>query len=198
MAVFKYNALTSAGRLMTGTVEAGSPEEAAQTLQQMSLNVNSLEKAKAEQPRTAVGRSEFLLFNQQLASIARAGVPLERGLRELAHDITSKGMRRADRRHRGRPGEGRADRGGVPETREAFPASVRAHPEGGRRDRPAQRDAHEPQPPPRTGRPHAAHHPGGRQLSRRHLRSGHDHHHGRLRVRDPAVPGMLRRWWAGG
>lgn len=93
MAVFKYDALTSAGRLMTGTVEAGSPEEAAQTLRQMSLNVNSLEKAKVEQLRTAVGRGEFLLFNQQLASITRAGVPLERGLRELAHDITSKGMR---------------------------------------------------------------------------------------------------------
>jgi type II secretory pathway component PulF len=40
-----------------------------------------------------VGRNEFLLFNQQLASIARAGVPLERGLRELAQDISSKGMR---------------------------------------------------------------------------------------------------------
>jgi type II secretory pathway component PulF len=93
MAIFKYDALTAGGRLMTGTVEAGSPQEAAQTLLQMSLNVNSLEKAEAERPRTAVGRNEFLLFNQQLASIARAGVPLERGLRELAQDITSKGMR---------------------------------------------------------------------------------------------------------
>ncbi len=93
MATFRYDALTSAGRLMRGTVEAGSPQEAEQTLRQMSLNVNSLEKAKAEQPRTAVGRNEFLLFNQQLASIARAGVPLERGLRELARDITSKSMR---------------------------------------------------------------------------------------------------------
>lgn len=93
MAIFKYDALTAAGRLMTGTVEAGSPEEAAQTLGQMNLNVNLLEKAKAEQPRTAVGRNEFLLFNQQLASITRAGVPLERGLRELAHDMESKSMR---------------------------------------------------------------------------------------------------------
>jgi len=93
MAIFRYDALTAGGRLMTGTVEAGSPQEATQTLQQMSLNVNSLEKAEVQRPRTAVGRNEFLLFNQQLASIARAGVPLERGLRELAHDITSKGMR---------------------------------------------------------------------------------------------------------
>ncbi len=93
MAIFRYNALTAAGRLMTGTVEAGSPQEATETLRQMNLNVNLLEKAQTEPSRTAVGRNEFLLFNQQLASITRAGVPLERGLRELAQDMTSKLMR---------------------------------------------------------------------------------------------------------
>jgi type II secretory pathway component PulF len=93
MATFQYNALTTAGRLMKGTIEAGSPDEAAQTLKQMELNVNSLEKAKPQQLRTAVGRNEFLLFNQQLASITKAGVPLERGLRELAQDVASKSMR---------------------------------------------------------------------------------------------------------
>lgn len=94
MATFQYNALTGAGRLMKGTIEAGSPAEAAETLKQMELNVNVLEKAKPEQPRTPVGRNEFLLFNQQLASITKAGVPLERGLRELSRDIASKSMRR--------------------------------------------------------------------------------------------------------
>jgi len=94
MATFQYNALTGAGRLMKGTIEAGSPAEAAETLKQMELNVGSLEKAKPEQLRTAVGRNEFLLFNQQLASITKAGVPLERGLRELAHDVASHSMRR--------------------------------------------------------------------------------------------------------
>jgi len=94
MAVFQYHALTTAGRLMKGTIEAGSPDEAAATLKKMELNVNSLEKAKPELPRTPVGRNEFLLFNQQLASITKAGVPLERGLRELAQDVSSKSMRR--------------------------------------------------------------------------------------------------------
>jgi type II secretory pathway component PulF len=93
MATFRYDALTAAGRLMTGTVEAGSPQEATETLRQMNLNVNQVEKATPERPRTAVGRNEFLLFNQQLASIARAGVPLERGLRELAQDMGSQSMR---------------------------------------------------------------------------------------------------------
>ncbi|MHC4631932.1 MAG: type II secretion system F family protein, partial [Planctomycetota bacterium] len=47
-----------------------------------------------KRPKTAVGRNEFLLFNQQLASITKAGIPLERGLRELATDVGSKSMRK--------------------------------------------------------------------------------------------------------
>jgi type II secretory pathway component PulF len=94
MATFQYNALTSAGRLMKGTLEAGSQDEASEMLKQMQLAVNSIEKAQPEKPRTAIGRNEFLLFNQQLASITKAGIPLEKGLRELAHDVSSHSMRK--------------------------------------------------------------------------------------------------------
>jgi len=94
MATFEYNALTSAGRLMKGTIEAGSQQEADELLKQMQLTVNSIEKARPKRPKTAIGRNEFLLFNQQLASITKAGIPLERGLRELAGDVTSKSMRK--------------------------------------------------------------------------------------------------------
>jgi type IV pilus assembly protein PilC len=93
MATFEYNALTSGGRLMKGTIEAGSPEEAGSSLEEMGLRVNLLEKARPSRPSTPIGRNEFVLFNQQLASIAKAGIPLERGLRELAQDVTSKSMR---------------------------------------------------------------------------------------------------------
>ncbi|MBN2312877.1 MAG: type II secretion system F family protein [Sedimentisphaerales bacterium] len=93
MATFQYNALTSAGRLMKGTIEAGSREEADEQLKQMQLSVNSIDTARPEKPKTAIGRNEFLLFNQQLASITKAGIPLERGLRELAKDVSSKSMR---------------------------------------------------------------------------------------------------------
>jgi len=94
MATFEYNALTKGERLMKGVIEAGSQEEASELLKGMQLRVNSIEKAKAPKPKTAIGRNEFLLFNQQLASIAKAGIPLERGLRELAKDVSSKPMRR--------------------------------------------------------------------------------------------------------
>jgi type II secretory pathway component PulF len=79
---------------MKGTVETGTRQEAGELLKQMELTVNSIEKAKAPKPRTAIGRNEFMLFNQQLASITKAGIPLERGLRELASDIRSKSMRK--------------------------------------------------------------------------------------------------------
>jgi len=94
MATFEYNTLTSAGRLMKGTIEAGSREEAAELLEQMQLEVNSIEKAKPKKPKTAIGRNEFLLFNQQLASITKAGIPLEQGLRQLIEDVSSKSMRK--------------------------------------------------------------------------------------------------------
>lgn len=94
MATFQYQAVTSTGRLMKGTVEAGSQTEATQLLEQMQLTVNALTQAAPASSVSAVGRNEFLLFNQQLASITKAGIPLERGLRELSHDIRSRKMRR--------------------------------------------------------------------------------------------------------
>lgn len=94
MAIFEYDAIAANDRLMRGTIEAASPQEATELLKEMKLNVNSIEKAKIKGPKTAISRDEFLLFNQQLASITKAGVPLEKGLRELSADIASKKMRR--------------------------------------------------------------------------------------------------------
>ncbi|MBN1817046.1 MAG: type II secretion system F family protein [Sedimentisphaerales bacterium] len=94
MAIFRYNALTEGGRLMRGSIEAASPEQATQLLQDMKLTVNEVEKTRETTPQSSIGRSEFLLFNQQLASIAKAGIPLEKGLRQLARDAGSGRMRR--------------------------------------------------------------------------------------------------------
>lgn len=94
MAIYEYNALAANDRLMRGTIEAGSPAEAEQLLKDMKLTVNSIERVKSKNPRTSISRDEFMLFNQQLAAITRAGVPLERGLRELSADIGSHKMRK--------------------------------------------------------------------------------------------------------
>lgn len=94
MAMYRYKALTDAGRLMAGTIEAGGTKEARGILEAMNLSVQELETAEVRTQSTAVGRNEFLLFNQQLASITKAGIPLEQGLRQLARDAGSARMRR--------------------------------------------------------------------------------------------------------
>ena len=94
MPIFKYNALTQSGRTMTGSLEASDYDQAAQLLQEMQLTVSEITESKQKPPKTPIARSEFLLFNQQLASIAKAGIPLEKGLRQLAGDMASSKMRK--------------------------------------------------------------------------------------------------------
>jgi type II secretory pathway component PulF len=94
MAMFKYSALTESERLMEGTIEASSKQEAEQMLAKMQLKVSSLEKSAEHRIKSPIGRDEFLLFNQQLASITKSGIPFERGLRELSKDIASSKMKK--------------------------------------------------------------------------------------------------------
>jgi type II secretory pathway component PulF len=93
--MFTYDAVTDSGRLLRGEMEAVSVDEAVHTLQSMGLVVHTIEAAPPPAPKSALGRSEFRLFNEQLAAIARAGVPLERSLRELAGELTSGRMKKA-------------------------------------------------------------------------------------------------------
>jgi type II secretory pathway component PulF len=92
--MFEYDALTAEGKAMTGIFEAPSSEDASARLAGMGLNIQAIRKASPPTPPTRIGRAEFLLFNQQLASITRSGLPLERGLRELAADMESPSMKR--------------------------------------------------------------------------------------------------------
>jgi len=93
MPTFEYKSVTQTGRLMTGTLEAANHDQAAEMLADMQLQVNEIKKARSKTARTSVGRSEFLLFNKQLESITKAKIPLDKGLRELAADVSSRSMR---------------------------------------------------------------------------------------------------------
>lgn len=92
MALFEYRSVTSAGRLMTGTIEAADIEQAKISLAEMHLQVTEVEKIKQPPVPGGIGHNEFMLFNEQLASITKAGIPLEQGLRELARDTGSAKM----------------------------------------------------------------------------------------------------------
>ena len=84
MALFEYRSVTNAGRLMTGSIEAADIEQAKSMLDEMNLQVTELEKLKEVPAPKGIGRNEFMMFNEQLASLTHAGIPLEQGLRELA------------------------------------------------------------------------------------------------------------------
>ena len=91
---FQYEGLTEGGRLLRGDIEAASAQQANDLLAGMKVEVQSLQEALPPAPRTRIGRAELILFNRQLASIANAGVPLDRGLREIAKDFQTPTMRR--------------------------------------------------------------------------------------------------------
>lgn len=94
MATYEYQALTESGRSMLGTIDADSDLQAREQLQGMNLTVTALSLQASKRLATPIGRSEFLLFNRQLAAIASAGLPLERSLRELASDVSSARVRK--------------------------------------------------------------------------------------------------------
>ncbi|MCF7954900.1 MAG: type II secretion system F family protein [Phycisphaerae bacterium] len=94
MATFEYTSLTDSGRSMNGTIEAACREQAVEMLDEMGLVVGEITQVREKKSKTGIGRTELLLFNQQLASITKAGIPIERGLRELAADVSSPSMRK--------------------------------------------------------------------------------------------------------
>lgn len=94
---FAYEAQTPDGQRFKGTLEAASPEEVQARLSALQLHVLSVvpvERA-AKARGSGLGADEFLIFNQQLAHLTEAGLPVERGLRLIAIDLKSGRLSRA-------------------------------------------------------------------------------------------------------
>jgi type II secretory pathway component PulF len=87
---FAYQAQTADGQRLTGTIEAINAEEAGRRLEAMRLRVIEIGPA---QPPPRTGRplrgDDFAAFNQQLAQLTAAGMPVEQGLRLIAADLRS-------------------------------------------------------------------------------------------------------------
>jgi type II secretory pathway component PulF len=87
---FAYRAQGIDGQPLTGTIDAASPDQARDRLESLRLRV--IELAPSETPGAAVRPlkgDDFLTFNQQLAHLTSAGMPLEHGLRLIAQDMRS-------------------------------------------------------------------------------------------------------------
>ena len=92
MQSFAYAAQDAHGRVVRGTIEAVTPSVARQELERVGFQVVEFDA----QPKAPRGKSlrgdDFVAFNQQLAQMTKAGLPIERGLRLIARDMRQGGL----------------------------------------------------------------------------------------------------------
>jgi len=92
---YAYDAQTDDGHRLSGTIEVADAEEAMSRLRSMRLRVLALVPAQPKPPSTgkALSGDDFIAFNEQIAQLAAAGLPLEQGLRLIAADIHSRRLK---------------------------------------------------------------------------------------------------------
>ena len=94
MAQFRYEVMTSGGRLLKGSMEAKSKDEARSVLEKMEVEIKLLEKDTQKISVTSLDKDEFMLFNQQLALITQAGLPIGKAFRKMGNDFGSKRLKK--------------------------------------------------------------------------------------------------------
>ena len=90
---FRYRAQTTDGRVLDGQIDAADADDAHLRLREMGLIIIDIDGESKPSPRALHG-DDFAAFNQQLAHLTAAGMPVERGLRLIAQDM--KGGRLAE------------------------------------------------------------------------------------------------------
>jgi type IV pilus assembly protein PilC len=94
VAMFSYNAQTIDGQRFAGTMEAVNAEEASRRLDAMRLRVVEIGPAQPPPRGRPLRSDDFAAFNQQLAQLTAAGMPVEQGLRLIATDLRKGRMAR--------------------------------------------------------------------------------------------------------
>lgn len=87
---FRYHAQSPTGTALAGTIEAPSAADAQSQLASLGLRVFSIDPASPDTPRARqrpLAHDDFQAFNEQLAHLASAGLPVEQGLRLIAKDL---------------------------------------------------------------------------------------------------------------
>ncbi len=88
---FRYEAQGPQGQSLSGTLWAADGAEAQHKLESLQLRVVNIEQEHTPRTRPVKG-DDFQSFNQQLAYLTQAGLPVERGLRLIADEMNSPRM----------------------------------------------------------------------------------------------------------
>jgi len=92
---FAYRAATRSGGQLTGAIDATDTQDARARLEAMGLEVREVAAEAQPARRGRLDHASFIAFNQQLAALTRAGMPVESGLRLIAQETRRGGLRRA-------------------------------------------------------------------------------------------------------
>src|SRR5687767_9807005 len=84
---FAYQAQTTDGLRMSGTIDARDVADAQRRLVELGLRVSEIAPTPRPPKPRALAASDLVVFNEQLAHLTKAGLPLERGLRLIAADL---------------------------------------------------------------------------------------------------------------
>lgn len=91
---FAYRAQTRDGQEISGTIDAADFDDARRKLQSLNLQNILLRSSSSSHRPGALRGEDFLVFNQQLAQLTGAGLPVEQGLRLVARELRRGSMRR--------------------------------------------------------------------------------------------------------
>jgi len=98
LSTFAYRAQTSEGQAISGTIDAADQADADRRLAGLHLRVIELQPAapplRSKLWYGKLAADDFLAFNQQLAQLTAAGLPVERGLQMIAQEIRRGKLRR--------------------------------------------------------------------------------------------------------
>ncbi|MBP7936597.1 MAG: type II secretion system F family protein [Phycisphaerae bacterium] len=92
---FEYEGLSPGGTAVAGRIEAAGHDRAMESLAQMQVQVQQVRAApRPARSPTQISEDDLIFFNEQLASLAKAGIALDEGLAQLARDVESPRLRR--------------------------------------------------------------------------------------------------------
>ena len=134
MAAYEYTALDAAGREQRGVIEGDSARQVRQLLREQSLlPVRVAEVSDAPPPRAfqfsfrnRIGASDLALLTRQLATLVRAGIPLEESLLAVSQQSEKARVRSVVAGVRARVMEGRTLAEGLGAFPNVFPEIYRA------------------------------------------------------------------------